>query len=163
MGLRQSYTKEFQNAIVSKVLNRGDRTIAEVCEQEGINKGTVSNWLKIRARVGDMPKQKSSRKSSAEYKLKTIIETHNLSDEELGRYLRKEGLHSHQLTEWRAEIVASLNGPRKSSARDERDGRIVDLEREVARKDKALAEASALLILQKKVDLIWGKKSEEKK
>lgn len=51
----------------------------------------------------------------------------------------------------------------RSTIYDERDEKIKDLERELRRKDKALAEASALLILQKKIDLIWGNKGEDEK
>ena len=68
-------------------------------------------------------------------------------------------MHSQQLSDWRAEILSSLQKKRKNaSQKDERDILIKSLEREVLRKDKALAEASALLILQKKVNLIWDSK-----
>jgi len=76
---------------------------------------------------------------------------------ELGELLRKEGLYSHQIDEWKADIVKALT-PKvgRPRVKDDRDQRIKELERDVHRKDKALAEASALLILQKKVNLIWG-------
>jgi transposase len=164
VAARQSYSKEFKDAIVSKIVNRSDgKTIAEVCDEEGVGKATAANWLGDRAKVPGMSKPKSSRKLSAEDKLKIVSETHALSDEDLGKYLRKEGLYSHQPKEWRAEILSVLNSAKKAPVRDERDQRITELEKELARKDKALAEASTLLILQKKVDLIWGKKGEEKK
>ena len=44
----------------------------------------------------------------------------------------------------------------KSSERGELVYKILDLEKELSRKDKALAEAAAILILKKKVDSIWG-------
>jgi len=71
-------------------------------------------------------------------------------------------LYSNQVTEWRAEIIEHFETKPKF-AKDERDAKINDLEREILRKDRALAEASALLILQKKVDLIWGNKSADEK
>ena len=112
-----------------------------------------------------MAKQKTAKKWTAEEKLKAINETHAMSEEELGAFLRREGLHSHQLQEWREEVLKGLeSAPRKSlSKKDERDEKIKTLERELRRKDKALAEASALLILEKKIDLIWGKKGEDEK
>ena len=86
-----------------------------------------------------------------------MSETLSTSETETGVYLRKEGLHSHQVEEWRGQVLASLEATKKrGTAKDGRDERIKELEREVLRKDKALAEASALLILQKKVSLIWG-------
>lgn len=162
---RQSYSKEFKDAIVSKIVSRGNQTIEEVCEREGVGKATAANWLRARANVAPMTKQKTSKKWSAQAKLKAINETHAMSEEELGAYLRREGLHSHELNEWREEVIKGLApAPRKTPGKkDERDEKIKSLERELRRKDKALAEASALLILQKKIDLIWGSKDEDEK
>jgi hypothetical protein len=109
-----------------------------------------------------MKNKKSSNKWSAEQKLISLIETGSLSESELGAYLRKEGLYSNQLSEWKSEILALMNSTNTSKIiKDERDLKIKNLEREILRKDKALAEASALLILKKKADLIWGTKNED--
>jgi transposase-like protein len=161
---RQSYSEEFKEAIVSKIMNRGNRTVDEVCDSEGVGKSTAANWLRARANVVAMAKQKTA-KWTPEEKLKAINETHAMSDEELGHYLRAAGLHSHQLKEWREEMIKGLAplARKPASKKDERDEKIKSLERELRRKDKALAEASALLILQKKIDLIWGKKDEDAK
>ena len=83
----------------------------------------------------------------------------SLAENELGLYLRREGLYSHQITAWRAEVLEHF-ATRPTPKKDARDETIRQLEREILRKDKALAEASALLILQKKVDLIWGNRDE---
>ncbi len=88
-------------------------------------------------------------KWTAEAKLKAIVETAGLAEDELGLYLRREGLYSHQITAWRAEVMAHFE-TRPKCAKDARDEIIRQLEREILRKDKALAEASALLILPKK-------------
>lgn len=165
MRVRQSYSREFKDAIVTKIVNRGNQTIEDICTQEGIGKSTAANWLRDRAIVAAMAKQKTAKKWTAEEKLKAINETHAMSEEDLGAYLRREGLHSHQLDEWRDEVLKGLTPvARKASLKkDERDEKIKQLERELRRKDKALAEASALLILQKKIDLIWGNKGEDEK
>ena len=99
---------------------------------------------------------------TAEAKLKAIVETAGLAEPELGLYLRREGLYSHQITAWRAEILAHF-ATRPIPKKDARDETIRQLERELLRKDKALAEASALRILQKKVDVIWGNGREDAK
>jgi transposase-like protein len=165
VSLRQSYSREFKEAIVAKLMNRGNQTIEEICEREGVGKSTAVNWLRARVNVANMAKQKTAKKWTPEEKLKAIIETSTMSEEELGAFLRRGGLHSHQLREWREEVLKGLqSAPRKSqSKKDERDEKIKSLEHELRRKDKALAEASALLILQKKIDLIWGSKSEDEK
>lgn len=136
----------------------------EVCSEVGVLKTTVRNWVKTSATVGaTSPSTKGSRlKWTPEAKLKAVVETTNLVDTELGNYLRKEGLYSNQVTEWRAEFLEKMAVQPKVK-RDERDDKIRGLEREILRKDKALAEASALLILQKKVSLIWGSSDGEEK
>lgn len=163
MEKRESYSKEFKDSVRAKILSRGNRTIAEVCEEAGVGKSTAINWIKNRGNSSDMKKQKGSQKWSAEQKLKVLIETASLSEAELGSYLRREGLFSSQLDEWKNEFILSLTSSSKKSkfGKDERDQKIKSLEKEVLRKDKALAEATALLILQKKVNLIWGNKDED--
>jgi hypothetical protein len=83
-----------------------------------------------------------------------------LSEEERGAFLRRSGLHSDNLAEWKRTCVDALLSSREERASRvevaEANRRIKELERELSRKDKALAEASALLILKKKADLIWG-------
>ena len=164
MGQRQSYSKEFKDAIRAKILNRGSRSVADVCEAEGIGLSTCANWIRPRVNSSAMKKSKNSHKWNPEQKLKALIETAALSEAELGVYLRREGIFSAQLDEWRKEILSSMTESRKSKfAKDDRDQRIKVLEREILRKDRALAEASALLILQKKVNLIWGHSDEDEK
>lgn len=159
MRKKHGYSDEFKNAIRLKILNRGQRSAAEICAEEGVNYSTADNWVRSRGKSMDMKSRKNSSKYSAEEKLKFIVETGSLSESELGAYLRKEGLFPAQLDEWRKEFILSMSSMKKSK-KDARDERIKKLERELLRKDKALAEASALLILQKKVNLIWGNSEE---
>ena len=150
------HSKEFKDSIVTKIVNRGDLSIAEVCAREGIKVASAYRWLK-RDTLGAMKTKPASKSWSAREKLQAVSETLSTNETETGLYLRKEGLHSHQIEEWRGQVLASLAPTRKrASEEDPRDDQIKDLEREILRKDKALAEASALLILQKKVNLIWG-------
>jgi transposase len=156
MSDRQQYSQEFKDAIVTKVINRGDLGIAEVCAREGIKVGSVYRWMR-RDTLGMMKTKTGSKSWSAREKLQAVSETLSTSEADTGLYLRREGLYSHQVDEWRGQVLASLeSAPKRPTAKDGRDDRIKELEREVLRKDKALAEASALLILQKKVSLIWG-------
>lgn len=163
MSTHQNYSKEFKEAIITKVLNRGPESIGDVCLREGVKHSTVGNWMRTCAKVGaQTPKKRGRMKWTAEAKLKAVVETSGLSEIDFGKYLRREGLYSTQVAEWRADIVSHLSFKPKFQ-KDDRDSKINLLEREILRKDKALAEASALLILQKKVDLIWGSKSEDVK
>jgi transposase len=165
VSIRPKYSKEFKEAIVQKVINRGTRSIGEVCEQEGIHESTAKNWLRGCAIVPGMKKQISAKKWSAERKLKAVSETLTSSEEVVGAYLRKEGLYSHQLKEWRSQMLAAVETrpQRLGAVRDARDARITELERDLARMEKALAEASARMMLQKKADLFWTNRDAERK
>lgn len=156
MAQYRTYSQEFKDAVVTKIMNRGSSTVAEVCEGEGVRQGTAYRWL-IRDTIPGMKNKLKSRKWTAGEKLQAVSETLSATEADTGLYLRKEGLHSQQLDEWRSQVLASLeSSPKRAAVKDERDERIKQLEREVLRKDKALAEASVLLILQKKANLIWG-------
>lgn len=104
---------------------------------------------------------------SAEKKLALVLEVAAVPPPELGAFLRRKGVHEAQLDEWRAQVtqasVAALQGPsrreRKVASIEAR--RIRDLERELARKEKALAEVAALLVLKKKVQAIWGDEDDD--
>ena len=103
----------------------------------------------------------------AEKKLALVLEVAAVPATELGAFLRRKGVHEAQLDEWRAQVtqasVAALQGPsrreRKTASLEAR--RIRDLERELARKEKALAEVAALLVLKKKAQAIWGDEDDD--
>jgi transposase len=157
----QRYPVEVKDSVIAKVLARGDRSIEDVCRQEGISAQTVGNWLRKHAKVSGMKKSNDVKKWSAEDKLKALVETSSLAENDFGTYLRKEGLYSHQVTEWRADVLKSLDEARarpQAAKRDERDDRIKELEHDLARMEKALAEASARMMLQKKADLFWAER-----
>lgn len=82
-----------------------------------------------------------------------IVASSGLQDEALGELLRREGLHESTLREWRTAALEGIS-PRRPNRADQK--RIAKLEKELARKDKALAETAALLVLQKKVRELWG-------
>lgn len=99
---------------------------------------------------------------SAQEKLQVVIEAAGVPEEELGAFLRRKGLHEAQLEEWRQSVLGSLEKTpgRPGKKRTAEARRVRELERELARKDKALAEAAALLVLKKKARAIWGGEDE---
>ena len=90
------------------------------------------------------------------------MEAFSVPDAELGEFLRGNGLHSAQLEEWRdlvAEAAKAALSSGKTSRRthaSKETKRIRELEHDLRRKEKALAEMTALLVLKKKLDLLWG-------
>lgn len=162
MGTSQRFSKEFKEAIVKKLLNRGNQTIAEFCSSNNLSVSTVTTWQTNCANVSEMKHKKNNSKYSAEKILKIISETYSLNEEDLGIYLRKNGLHSNQLTEWRSSFLTSMSQPKVNlNKKDERDVEIKDLKKNLRKKDAALAEVSALLILQKKANLLWPSPNED--
>ena len=76
--------------------------------------------------------------------------------------MRRKGLHEAQLEEWRQQVLTGLgNPPARSSKHSAAARRVKDLEKELRRKDKALAETAALLVLKKKVQAIWGDEDDD--
>ncbi len=97
----------------------------------------------------------------AEAKFATVLETAALSEIELSEYCRRKGLYTEQVQQWRQACILGQQSARtlqqaeKAQAKADKK-RIRQLEQELRRKDKALAEAAALLILQKKLDAYWS-------
>lgn len=162
MGTTKRFSEEFKNAVVKKLLVRGDQSISEFCRENNLALSSVTKWQRDCANVPKMKSKSNPSKHSAESILKIISETYSLNEEELGLYLRKNGLHAKQLTEWRSSFLLSVNHAKiPANKKDERDAKIKELERNLRKKDAALAEASALLILQKKIQLIWPMPKED--
>ncbi len=93
---------------------------------------------------------------TAEEKLRLVLEASGLEGEALGELLRREGVHEADLTEWRRSVLAALGPTPKSPPGSAEARRVRELERELLRKDKALAETAALLVLKKKIQEYWG-------
>lgn len=102
----------------------------------------------------------------AEARFAVVLETATLSEIALSEYCRSKGLYPEQVREWRQACITGQQSSRErkqieqEQARADRK-RIKELEKELRRKDKALAEAAALLVLRKKLNAYWGDDSED--
>ena len=156
--MKQKYSQAFIEQAVVKLLCRGKRTVREVALDLNVSYHTAKNWMKrglpATAAVGST-KEKRPQDWSAQEQLLALQETHVLSGEALQAWCREKGLFAHHLANWRAAFCAATkaeSGTRElRSLKDEND----QLKRELVRKDKALAQAAALLILQKKFRTLW--------
>jgi len=159
-----SYSAAFIEQALVKVYSRGNRTIRSVAEELNINHHTIKNWMKNKVKENrNAPdvtaKEKRPQDWRAEEQLAALHETHVLSGEALNTWCRERGLFAHHLSSWKAAFcsnqkitAAGLPDNRElRSLKDENE----QLKRELARKEKALAEAAALLILQKKFRALW--------
>jgi len=97
---------------------------------------------------------------SAAEKLEAVIKASSLDEQSLGAFLREEGLYETHLEEWRRQAETALGKtPRSPSTRLKKENQ--RLERELRRKDRALAETAALLVLSKKVRALWGDEGDD--
>lgn len=152
-----AYSRTFRARIVHKLMQPNAPTQGSVARETGVSQVTLSRWLQAARTMPAMPSNSATkrRKWTAEEKLRIVNEASGLKDETLGAFLRREGVHEAHLREWRDAAragLASLSGDRKSPEVQ----RVKQLEKELDRKDKALAEVAALLVLRKKVQALWG-------
>ena len=155
------YPTSLRSKIVRRMTGPGAVSATALARETGVTQQTLSRWLREAGTVAlmgesDNPAARRPQDWSAEEILAVITEAAALPDEELGAFLRRKGLHEAHLVEWRARIMAGLETPVRRSSRSPEAKRIRELERELRRKEKALAEVAALLVLQKKVREIWG-------
>ncbi|NJL25474.1 MAG: transposase [Calothrix sp. SM1_5_4] len=145
----QRYSEEFKKSAVEKLLHRGSRPIAAILAEVGVSNQTLYQWRNDFANLGGMKKTAlRPQDRSPEAKLKVLIEFESLPEEKRGEFLRKEGLHVEHLEAWRKQWKDALTPVNKQAERLERaeDRRkIRELERDLRRKDAALAETTALL------------------
>jgi len=146
-------------SVLKRVLPPNNNSVRSVSRETGINPQTIHNWLK-KSKLGILTPvtgDKSPLYFSSMEKLHVLLETSGLGDEDLGRYLREHGIHSQHLTLWNQELreLVSNKDDKKNKKLKELTKRVRYLEKELSRKEKALAETAALLVLKKKLDNLF--------
>lgn len=140
-----------------------NRTVAELARDTGITEATLYTWRR-QAKATGVPVPgdgKNPTAWSSEDKFAVVLETAAMNAAELAEYCRRKGLFIEQIALWK-EACCQANAqadelPVRTQAQAKQDKkRIRQLEKELARKEKALAEAAALLVLRKKLQAIWG-------
>ena len=161
-------SQERKESVLSKLLPPNNESVSEVSIKEGISESTMYNWLsKLKLEGKVVPgSKKTSDQWSSEMKFMTVVATAHMNAEEISHYCRKHGLYVEQIEEWKAACIAgtmSSHEQKKQArikAKQDKD-RIKALEKELRRKEKALAETAALLVLRKKQDAFWEEGSVE--
>jgi len=155
--MAMKYSKEFKDSIIAKLLPPSNASVQDVAKETGIPKDTLYCWrVKYRnTSTGDSDQRQQSSNFSSEEKLTIVIETASLNETETSEYCRSKGLYPDQINGWKSVIKQSLTCKPSISKADrktlqQQDKAIKQLQSELNRKDKALAEAAALLILEKK-------------
>jgi len=169
------YAAERRESVVRRLLKPEGISIAELSRETGVSTWTLYHWRKQAIEQGETvaggskhrgPAAASGAKRSAAQKLSIVVESAALNEAELAEYCRRQGLYPEQVKGWRAQAEQAMAGAVVSAkelraALSAEKKRIKALERELRRKEKALAETAALLTLRKKADAIWGEEKDE--
>lgn len=162
------YSAERKAAVLKRMLPPQMTPIRQLSLEEGISEGTLHIWRREARNKGQLlpaadagPEGWSSRDKFA-----AVLEASALNEADLAAYCRERGLYPEQIKAWRqaceaANDWAQASHAKASQASKEERKRIKALERELARKERALAEAAALLVLRKKAAAIWGEEEDE--
>ncbi len=149
------YSPERKAAVLKRMLPPNNTAIRQLSHEEGISEATLHKWrAEARGKGQLLPASDAGPEGwSSRDKFAAVLETAALNEADLSEYCRKRGLYPAQITAWRSACEQANDWDRTSSARlgqatKEEKKRVKDLERELARKEKALAEAAALLILR---------------
>ncbi|MDF2698234.1 MAG: putative transposase [Labilithrix sp.] len=156
-----NYTESFKAKMVQRLSAPNAISALSLSKEVGVSQSQLSRWLRDARNVDPMAKQRQSERvvegavRTPEEKVRIVLAAAALAPAELGAFLRREGVHEAELAQWQAAIVENARstfegGAPKPSTRAAETKRIKELERELRRKEKALAEAAALLVLQKK-------------
>jgi transposase len=163
--VRKYYSDEFKQKMVAKLLSPKSPSFATLSEETGVHITSLRQWVKDHANGNSMSKKSKTSKFGPDEKFQILMETASLKENELGEYLRKKGLHSSQLEEWKQDALSAI---KISSQRYQKDPELAELrnkeknlQKELQRKDRALAEMAARIILLKKSRLIWGDAEED--
>jgi len=166
--MNTKYSEEFKASIIAKLLPPNNASVPDVVKETGIPKDTLYTW---RAKYRNGQSESSSNRNqqsgnfSNEEKLNIVIETASLHEAELGEYCRRKGLYSEQIAGWKHAFVQGSSVSLSKAEREqmkEQTKTINQLEKELNRKDKALAETAALLVLQKKFQALWEEPEAER-
>ena len=157
-----TYPEEFKAKIIAQMLPPHNRHIPDLACETGIPQDTLYNWRIKQQRRTEAVVTKTTAEPdrlSSQDKFHLVVESAALNEQELGEFCRRRSVFPEQLTSWREACSGAneIRQGRKDSADDRKLAhRNAELESELRRMEKALAEAAALLMLQKKVRDLWA-------
>lgn len=161
--MQKRYSEEFKESVVKRMMPPNPVSVSQLVKETGVSDVTLYKWRKdYRNRGIAVPGDSSNPENwSSEDKLAVVIETAAMNEVQLSEYCRSKGLYAEQIEQWKAVALSGYQHREqveKDKARSRQDDKkqIRQLETELRRKEKALAETAALLVLSKKCEAIWG-------
>lgn len=157
------YSDGFKQAAIEKLLAPNCPGLKPLARDLGVSYGTLRNW---RNQISGIEVKQVGKKRpqdwSAEEKYQAVLETASLNAEEKSAYCRRNGLFERDLELWKEQCLAGMRkGPKVDVEKKHMKAEIKELKRDLNRKDKALAETTALLVLQKKAKILFGHSEDE--
>ena len=156
----RQYSKEFKEKLLAKVFSPNSPGVVKLARKAGIPYPTLTTWITMSKKKHIQPKGASSRHStdkSAAEKLQAVSDTLKMTAEEKSAYCRQHGFYPNELDEWKTQMLTGVSSYKEQKSENRQYiSEIKQLKKELNRKEKALAETSALLVLKKKANLIWG-------
>ena len=170
MQKQKRYSEKFKARMVQRLVGPRKVSAAALSREVGVPQPTLSLWLReagsVRVVKDDDETKPPPRRPddwTPQEKLAAVMEAEGVAESDLGVWLRRKGIKEEHLRQWRevlGERAAAVFAPREQRASAEDRKRIKQLERELKRKEKALAETAALLVLQGKMEALWAEEDD---
>lgn len=157
------YNEDFKMSIIKRMMPPQNESVISLAKETGLSEAALHRWKKnAKAKGIAIPSGKTpSERWSTQDKFSIVVETATMSEIELAEYGRSKGLFVEQIQAWRDACMQANGGIAQQASQlqkniREKDREIKQLSQELRRKESALAETAALLVLRKKANAIWG-------
>ena len=150
-----TYSNSVKDSVLKRVLPHNNEKLSTISKEFGIPKSTITTQLyKARKNSPQAINKSVHSRYAIQDKYQILLKTSSLSEEDKGSFLREMGLHSEHLNVWNQELKDYMTNKKtkEETSNAALKKKIKTLEKELARKDKALAEMATLMALKKKLD-----------
>jgi transposase-like protein len=161
------YSQAFKVQSVEKALSKRDeQTLNDIADDLHIGYSTLQRWIrlakenKLENPETNMSTEKSPQNWTKLQRLEAVMDCHGLNDEQFSSYCRENGIYPHHVKEWKLDFLSKNQTSEPVSRQEQKKLKQENkrLQTELNRKDRALSETAALLVLSKKCQAIWGEK-----
>lgn len=157
-----TYSKAIKASVLAKIMAPNAPNVVELAKEFNMPYNTIYSWKSAvlkKKNVTQLNVPQRPHDKSPEAKLQAVLDTMGKTEQEQGAYCRTHGIYSNHLDTWKKQMLEGLGVTSSNEHKAENQQTLKEnkkLKRDLERKDKALAEVSALLILKKKANLLWG-------
>lgn len=144
--MTKPYSIAFKQKMVERLTGKNAVSAVQLARESGIRQQNLSRWLQEARSLPFLASDnRMDRGWTVGQKARLVAQASELAGDQLTAYLEREGVKLADFERWRIALEDDSTGSTSAAKR------IRQLERELARKEKALAEAATLLVLKKRV------------